>query len=64
MLWWGMRLTVAGGGRQHRRRVLEPATTAGDGFGVLQGDARGRVSPALHVARSEGVAADATVRLL
>jgi len=59
-----MRLTVAGGGRQRRRRVLVPATVAGDGFGVRQDDARGRVSPVLHVARSEGVAADAAVRLL
>ena len=61
---WGMRLSVAGRGRQRRRRVLVPATVAGDGFGVRQGDARGRVSQFLHVARSEGVTADAAVQLL
>ena len=48
-----------------RRSVASSAgACAGDGFGVRQGVARGRVSPVLHVVRSEGVAADAAVRLL
>jgi hypothetical protein len=36
---------VVGGGRQCRRRMLLPATAAGDHFGVWPGDAHGRVWP-------------------
>lgn len=54
----------ASGGQQRRQQVPEPAMTAGNGFGVRQCYACGSVSRVTCVARSEGVAADTSMRLL